>query len=243
MVPDPITHIFTSNISMKNMKENIKNLLLIIAGILLFSIVVFIGGPEQKLDLIISLFNSSFFAGIATILTGTAVIFIYFSQKNEKQVQAARILSQEIRDAETNINIVSEKIFSKATQDLPQVLPVNNWKQFSHLFAKEFDQDQLKSINHFYTTCEIIQDMITKQNNFFWTTVEERQRVVQQKLAEMVLNPTEQSAAMEKKLIEYENHAHHYSPMKTLDVIEFHLKMLQKISSTQVGEKLKQLSC
>ena len=179
------------------------------------------------------------FAGLATILTGAVVIHIYLRQKREEKVQAARIIIQEIREAEDKVDIVTEKMHSGATNNLPPVLPVNNWRKYSHLFAKDFDQDELKLINGFYSNCEIIHDMVGKQNNFFWITTEERARVVQNKLADLLFSEAQN---VDTLLDKYSRHPYSYAPQRTLDEITFAIGQFKKISIASCGQKFKHLS-
>ncbi len=129
--------------------------------------------------------NSPFFSGLATLATGLIAIAVYLWQKQSEKVNAAVSIIFEIRNAETNVDIVSEKINSNSMNDLPSVLPTNNWKKYSHLFAKDFDEDEFRMINTFYNSCVLIEDLIVKQNNFIWIATEERARVAQKLLGDI----------------------------------------------------------
>jgi hypothetical protein len=55
------------------------------------------------------------------------------------------------------------------------------------LFANDFDQDEIDTISVFFNVCEQIDSFCTKDNNFIWITTEERARVVQQQLPQLVV--------------------------------------------------------
>jgi len=189
------------------------------------------------LDIIIAYFD-----GLATLATGAVAIWVFFSQKKENKTQAATILLQEVRDAEGKIESISEIIFTESGGDLPQVLPVNSWRKYSHLFARDFDQDQLKAINDFYSKCEIIQEMVLKQNNFFWINAEERARVYQQTLARLIADGKGR-ADIDKFLQDFNSEGKNsYTPVKTINIIRHFIENFQKLTPTSIADKLKKLA-
>src|ERR1017187_6874848 len=101
--------------------------------------------------------NSPFFGALITLATGLIAIGVYKSQKADEKVNAATSILFEVRTAEAQASIISDKLHSNNTQDLPSVLPANSWRKFSHLFAKDFDEDELKLVNAFYSSCEDIE--------------------------------------------------------------------------------------
>lgn len=104
--------------------------------------------------------NSPLFAGIiaglATIGTGWFAIKVFKLQKETEKVNAAVAILFEIRNAESKVDIISEKLNSGSNYDLPTVLPVNSWKKLSHLFAKDFDEDEFRMINNFYNCTALV---------------------------------------------------------------------------------------
>lgn len=189
------------------------------------------------------------FSGIATLLTGAVAISIYFYQKRDAKIQAARVLLTEIRIAEDRIDQIRDKIMNNSTMDLPTVFPTENWKKYSHLFISDFDQDELKLLNAFYDHGELIEDFAKRNNNYFWITTEERARVTVQKIAQFVdesfgiVNPDNNVVAKRdfiSKGLDMYNQI--YAPTKTLDGIKDYLPKIPKITTSSCGMKLKKIA-
>ena len=182
------------------------------------------------------------------------------SEKQSEKVNAAVSIIFEIRNAENNVDTVSEKINSNSMNDLPSVLPTNNWKRYSHLFAKDFDEDEFRMINTFYNSCVLIEDLIVKQNNFIWIATEERSRVAQKLLGDIhiqfqkahhdagndeekkkaALDTFNNTKAGATKF--YTDEQYFYTPVKTANGLKFAIDHLQKIMATTCGSKLKKLA-
>lgn len=190
------------------------------------------------------------FSGLATLLTGTVVIVIYFVQKKDTKRQAARVLLTEIRIAEERIGQISDKMLNNNVSDLPSVFPTKNWKQYSHLFVSDFDQDELKLINSFYDYGELVEDFARRNNNFFWISTEERSKATLHFLSsfitEAMTQPSQQvDAFINNKMSFFSNaldrHNIPYSPQKTIDGIKNYLSKINKITTSSCGTKLKKL--
>ena len=198
-------------------------------------------------------------AGIFTLATGWFAIRVFKLQKRDEKVNAAISILFEIRDAEDKAKIVSEKLHTDNTSDLPSILPTNSWRKYSHLFAKDFE-DELKLINSFYNSCGIIEDLVNRQNNYFWIATEERARVVQNKLADIHLEYQRElqttgsdfevanKATKEKfdreraGITNFSQEGSNYAPMKTATGLKFQIANFQNITTTTCGAKLKKLS-
>jgi len=200
---------------------------------------------------IIQLLNTNAFAGLATIFTGAVAIGVYFYQKRDQKIQAARVLLLEIRTAEERIRRIKEKIESGSSGDMPSVFTTNSWSDYSHLFISDFDQDELALINSFYDYGSSIEDFAKRNNNFFWVTTEERAKVAQQKLADIVV--AAKTAAEDNKDLDLEtlknkilptfvNDPYLYAPQRTLDEIKNYTDKIRTITTTSAGVKLKKLA-
>ncbi len=201
--------------------------------------------------------NTNFFFASVTFIVGSLAFYIYTQQKVDEKINAAVSILTEVRNAESKIDIIIDNLNRDITSDLPSVLPTNNWRTYSHLFVKDFDTDELQLINAFYNACEIIEDFVNRQNNFFWVTTEERAKTAQHILAEIHddfqvearlegdIHPRAQQKFDDRKAgltKYYANEAYLYAPQKTLDVLRFQTQNFQKIIPTTCGVKLKKLA-
>jgi len=196
-------------------------------------------------------FNSNFFIALATILTGAVAIIIYFSQKLNTKVRAAKILISEIRIAEDRIEQIKDRISSGSISHLPTVFTTNSWKVYSNLFINDLDQDELALLNSFYDYGEQVEDFAKRNNDFFWINTEERGRVSVRKLVDYVDESFEDNIIDKDNYIknkkDYLSHALDlyntpYSPKTTLDEVNKYLSKIQKITITSCGVKLKKIA-
>lgn len=222
--------------------------------IILFSYALIGGFAYTKYS---SFLNTNFFFASITFIVGSLAFYIYTQQKRDEKTNAAISIVTEIRNAENKIDIIVNELNSESSTDLPSVLPVNSWKKYSHLFVKDFDSDELQLVNSFYSSCEVIEDFINRQNNFFWVTTEERAKTAQRMLAQIhddfqkdYLDEGDSHGAAQRKFDArkvgltqfYSNENYSYTPQKTLNVVKFQTQSFQKITSTVCGEKLKRMA-
>lgn len=197
-----------------------------------------------------SLLNN-LFSGLATIITGGVAFYIYYSQKGDSKIQAARVLLTEIRIAEERIDEIRDRIANNTTTDLPSIFPTKSWKLYSHLFISDFDQDELKLINSFFDYGELIEDFATRNNNYFWITTEERGKVTVQKIADFLSEEIAKDNTNFSEIVKTKRDIfslgmdqlnYVYAPNKTLDGIKILLAKIMKITTSSCGIKLKKIA-
>jgi hypothetical protein len=192
--------------------------------------------------------NSNAFVGLATIITGAAAFAVYFRQKRDAKVNAARVLLMEIRNAEERLDVIRDKLASASTGDFPSVLNGKSWKTYSHLFVRDFDQDELRLMSDFYDYCELIDDMGRRNNNFFWVSTDEKAKVYQQTFAKLIVEASDSSdpAAAEAKrkaiFATLDQPGFSYTPVKTTNVMRDYVAKLRPITTSTCGAKLKRLA-
>ena len=200
--------------------------------------------------------NSNFYFASITFVVGSLAFYIYAKQKIDEKVNAAVSILFEIRNAEEKIEIIREKLNSSNKIDLPAVLPVNSWIKYSHLFAKDFDEDELKLLNIFYNCCSNVEDLINRQNNFIWVAAEERAKTAQKLLGEIhvefqrdISNGVTSTDAGTKFKNQkegitkfYGDEDYFYAAQKPIAGLGFEVARFQKITTTTCGAKLKNLA-
>lgn len=190
--------------------------------------------------------NSNSFTGFATILTGAIAWLVYYVQKTNSKVQAARLILTEIRIAEEKIKQIKEIVENENFSiDLPSVLAVNSWKKYSNIFIKDFDEDEVKILSSFYDLAESIDDFAKRKNDFFWVATEERAKVTQQKLGDIIMSTNDEQEIEErrKSLLDFfDRFAITYTPSKPFMSIKKHISNIQFITTSSCGLKLKKLA-
>lgn len=133
------------------------------------------------------------------------------------------------------------------------MFPTKNWKNYSHLFISNFDQDELRLINTFYDYGEFIEEFARRNNDYFWITTEERARTTVQKIAEFVSGAIEHAPVGSDPNVYVVTHRDAfnnlmdannapYSPAKTLDGIRTFLQKIPTVTTSSAGTKLKRLA-
>ncbi len=194
--------------------------------------------------------------GLATLATGFFAIKVFKLQKADEKVNAAISILFEVRNAEEKVDIIQDKLNANSSADLPSVLPRNAWIKYSHLFAKDFDSDELKLMNSFYSSCGTIEALVNRQNNFIWVAADERARTAQRLLGDVHIEYQKdivqgvpeidaktkfdaQSTAIKQF---YTDEEYFYAPRKTLDGLKFEIERFSKVTTTTCGAKLKKMA-
>lgn len=195
-------------------------------------------------------FLSVYFDGIATLLTGGVAIGVFYWQKREKRMQAARILLLEIRNAEKTISEIKN---SQAVTESSFILPVNSWQKLQNLFITDFDNDELATLNDFYNLCSLAQKEVDRINSFLPMAIEEKIRLTQQKLLELAeKHKTEGNTfgkgsnyLKEKEEILnaiFYNEADWFSPKMPASKLVSYLQNIRYITTSSCGQKLKKIA-
>ncbi|MCW1888358.1 MAG: hypothetical protein KIH67_002280 [Candidatus Moranbacteria bacterium] len=200
-----------------------------------------------------SLVSSAAFSSFITLLVGSIAIFLYLKQKSDAKVQAARVILLEIRTAEDRIRLIKEMIKNQSSDDLPLVFTTKSWKVYSHLFVSDFDSDELKLINSFYDYGDLIEEFGKKDNNFFWVNTEEKAKVLQQIIGQVIEGYYEEGADIqnfEEKIVKklnfirkgFDSYGFTYSPQRTVGEMQNYLEKIDYITTSTCGAKLKKIA-
>lgn len=107
----------------------------------------------------VNFLNSSFFSGIATMLTAIVAILLYYWEQRKKKRDAAKIIIQEIRRAEDLISEYKEHGGYKFTK---KIIATNSWAKNIHYFVGDLAQDEVDKISSLYSTGEYLDTIIAK---------------------------------------------------------------------------------
>jgi len=158
-------------------------------------------------------FNSNFFVALSTMITVAGAIIIYKIQKYQKKQQIARLLVNEIRNAENGIEKLVEHA-SDAEFPVISVLPQNSWNEYSHLFTNDFNQDDTVQINNFFNIAREVEYIVRKGNKIdrFLIQVEQRSGAIQN----TIMNLLATSANDQEAKTNFDNF------VKRIDIGKFH---------------------
>lgn len=198
----------------------------------------------------VKFFNSNFFIGLATVITGLVIILVYFLQQTQRKSDAATIILMEIRNAERSIQQI------KDTKDIKgvSVLPTNSWKEFNHLFVRDFDRDELESIINFFNQCALAEEEIEKLNNIIVASYESKAGVIFSKIMELadkykentpednLKDGSEFLKERDKILNTYYRDKSIYLPGDPQTTLLKYITNIQFIMNSSVGQKLKKIT-
>ncbi len=106
--------------------------------------------------------KSNFFFASITFITGGLAFYIYTQQRFDNKRDAARLILQEIRRAESIIRIYKEQ---GAYQFAKKIIATNSWNKNIHYFVGDLDNDELDKISDLYSTGEYLDGLIKDISN------------------------------------------------------------------------------
>lgn len=195
---------------------------------------------------ILNFFNSNFFVSLTTILTIGGAIFLYIRQKEENKQQIATLLVNDIRNAQSAIQIVRDSLENRIIPEIT-VLPENNWKKFSHLFSKNLDQDETALLNKFFSDVERVSYVVTQANNMLLVTISDRDAAIQTANINIVANSKNFMQASKKiaifdGILNQQISTSAYIPSGFYTKLDQYLPGVPDILSAAVGRKLKKIA-
>ena len=190
---------------------------------------------------IIPLLNTPFFSGLATIITGAFALYVYYKQKRDEKIKAARILLIEIYDCENLIE--SLKTQGVNLVNTRKVISINSWEKYKHLFARDLDTRELKLIDNFYQQCSLLNFELEESYNLP-NHSKEKARIIIKKHADFSESSTtiEEYEKKKKSLSFFEKDSYWYQAFAPKENMIKRIQSIQNISSTMAIEKLKETS-
>lgn len=196
---------------------------------------------ETYICWIISFLNSNFFVALVTFLSVVAVIWIYKKQGEDEKVKAARIIWIEIVYVENLIDNIKNN--SLNLTNIRQVMSTNSWNKYKHLFVNEFDQTSLRLIDNFYLQCELLNKELKEAYNLplYW---QDKARIIAEKhISYSEKSKTNKEYEQKKaKLALFEQDNYWWQPNAPKQQMIERVKLIQYVSLTPTGEKLKDIA-
>lgn len=190
------------------------------------------------------------FSWIATALTWIVALLIYSKQKKDQKINAALAIITEVRYAEKQLEFYKSKADNVSSNvDYPPILMSNSWRTYSHYFIRDFDYEEFNILTKFYERCLMIQELWSKDNNFFWVTTEERAKILPNTISRIAELAEDDEDFIRKRdevmarISRTDNWSHMtYSPMKTVNGIKLYIEEIDFVTKLPIWEKLKKLA-
>jgi hypothetical protein len=193
-------------------------------------------------------FETNLFIGLSTIFTGLVAGLVYWITKRSQKKDATHIIISEIRNAELSIKRIKE---TKIINDYTSILPVNSWATYKHLFVKDLDVDEFRSIDDFYLNCFLSEKQVAIYNNFNTVSSEERAKIIQHKLLELAdIYKGKGNVSSNKEYMDHKNQileifhteSYWYEAYAPKNKVLEYINSIEFILNSRAGEKLTKMS-
>lgn len=179
-----------------------------------------------------------------TLLSVFVAVLLYLWKIRIDKQNAARIILMEVRNAESTIDTIKE---SGMISEMTFVMPVSSWKKFQHYFVKNFDSDELDSLNHFYNLCVLIQKEVNRMKDQLPTSNEEKIKITQQKLLDLAdkhAGDKDKYSLAKKSILDecFFPENLWFEPRLPKERIMHHLSNIKSVLTTTCGQKLKKIA-
>ncbi|MDO8658729.1 MAG: hypothetical protein Q7K55_08360 [Candidatus Levybacteria bacterium] len=185
--------------------------------------------------------NSNFFVALATILSVAAILGVYKRQKVDEKLKAGRIILVEINDCENLLDNL--KVDGINLTNIRLILPINSWNEYKHLFAKDFDGRELKLIDNFYQECALLNQELSEAYSLpnYW---QGKAKIIAERHASFSEESKnkEEYEIMKKKIKFFEEDTYWWQPNAPKNQMIERVKLVQYISTTPTGERLKKIA-
>lgn len=175
---------------------------------------------------------------IVTFVVGLVALVVYGMTKRHEKKNAATIIVMDIRHAEQVVLSILEKgAIDISTKD---VLLENNWSKYKHLFASDFSHDDFAVFNRFFNSCVEMSDARKRMREIFYSNLNEKARILQNKILNIKSPEDPEGQALRKKLIDEINiESYVFDPNEPKDRMLQNLRLMGRLSNTVAFEKLK----
>jgi hypothetical protein len=178
------------------------------------------------------------FSALITLLVGFSAFIIYRFEKNDKEQSSAKIVLEEIRAIEKDVDVLQN---GNLIDIVSTNLSTAGWNQNRHTLVKFLDYDEILQLSKFFENTEVLKDVVSQWRDHYFSTMQEKSVIILQYLAEFSL---EEPYPREKrlKLEVFEKDNYWFEPHSFREQIKKKLEIMQHISTTTIGDKIKKVS-
>lgn len=178
---------------------------------------------------------------IVTFLVGLVAILVYWLTKKHEKRDAATVIVMDIRRAEQ----VVDSLLTRGVIDrsLKTILYENNWAKYKHLFVSHLSTDEFAALNRFFESCVEIAEAKQRMNDVFYTTVNAKAALLQEKILNIENPKTEKGKEERERLIKLFNEEEYvFDPQDPKTKININLNLLGRPSTGTAFGKLKKIA-
>lgn len=134
---------------------------------------------------------------LITFIAGLVALIVYLWQKQDKKSDGAAIVLMEIRLAEKGIEIIKRSGSINPNVYNPLLIS-NHWIEYSHLFVKNLDQNEMDAINNFYNDCITIDKSIEQLS--ISKQLEQKSKAIHDSLSKIALDVIDMPEVMDSRM-------------------------------------------
>jgi hypothetical protein len=187
--------------------------------------------------------DSNLFQTVIIFTTGLIALIIYLLKKYNEKKDAARIIINEIRQAERAIQEIKN---NKFLTELSIILPIDTWQNKKHLFLNNLDEDELVLLDSFYFKCTYAEQYKNMLYDIRNKAIYAKSNYMQNKLIDMMFNNMDNRELYEEEKRKLTNMADSepwvFSAKTPLDNVIEYISNINIITTTTAGIKLKKIA-
>ncbi len=175
-----------------------------------------------------------------TFFVGFFAFIIYRLEKNNKEQSSAKIILEEIRAIERDVDRLKNTVDLMA--NVPTNLSTSGWNNNRHTVVKFLDYDEILQLSQFFERTEILKDILSQWRKHYFSAMEEKSAIILKELAKFTIEdqyPKQKREGLKKN---FEDDSYWFEPYIFKDQTKKTLDLIQPISTTTVGEKIKVIS-
>lgn len=180
------------------------------------------------------------FPSLVTLFVGFFAFIVYRLEKNDKEQSSAKIILEEMRAIEKDVDRL--KSAGKLIDIVPANLSSLGWSNNRHTVVKFLDYDEILQISQFFERSEVLKDVLSQWRQHYFSAMEEKSDIVLQQLAIFALKDESLDSERDKFKEKFEKDSYWFEPFSYRDQITKTLQLIQPLSVTTIGEKLKKIS-
>lgn len=184
--------------------------------------------------------ESNTLTNIIQFIAAIVALLIYYLKIMHNRRDAAKIILLEIRRLQDLVDELRENGLTKESKPLNIS---NSWEKYKHIFVRKLDSDEFNLISDYYEKCEIIENSRKRIVNAFDASLDEKARVIQNKLAENILENKDSEDIISNMrqyfLGKYSKEDYTFPPSHPTRISEKIIFSMHDITTTTAGQKLK----